>query len=154
MDPKEFPQESEHSPPKSLLRDRYNVEMSPMQTICYWLCEDPRGPDLTHQEAADELGIDRQQVTKHVKRAREHFPDPDKYWAAWGEEMKKNIREEQEVERLKPAIDSLREQFDLSGKTDFQILPSAQQLVSAHETLLGRELTVEEIEEIWGDDEP
>lgn len=54
-------------------------------------------------------------------------------------------------ERLEPIIEDLRETYDFNVPED-QLVPSAEGLLSALESLQGRELSKEEVEEFFVDD--
>jgi DNA-binding CsgD family transcriptional regulator len=63
--------------PAPVLDHRYDADLSPMQAVCYHLCDADDGPNLTQQRAADAIGTSRDQLYTHIRRARDKLPYSD-----------------------------------------------------------------------------
>lgn len=62
--------------PCHVLRNRHGADdMSPMQAIAFYLCDDPDGPELTQQAAADLLGKARGTIKTQLGEARDKLGD-------------------------------------------------------------------------------
>jgi hypothetical protein len=55
--------------PTRILRER--GDLSVQQAIVHYLTDDPDGPELTQQAAADAIGTTRDQLWTQLRRARE-----------------------------------------------------------------------------------
>jgi hypothetical protein len=61
--------------PARVLDHRYGADLSPMQAVCYYLCDAADGPELSQYEVADAVGSTRDQVYTQVRRARDKIEE-------------------------------------------------------------------------------
>lgn len=59
--------------PADIIRERGDLSLQ--QAIVHYLCDDPDGPELTQEAAAEAIGTTRDQLWIQLRRARDKLDD-------------------------------------------------------------------------------